>query len=153
MRAQIQASFPTASPANVPSTGRDLPTREGKRVVSALVVDDEPLVRWAIAETLHAAGYEIQEAADADSAVHTLFARASPPDLVLLDLRLPDCADLSLLETVCRLAPAATIILMTAFATPEIRDRAFRLGAAYVLDKPFDVDGLDSLITTLRTRQ
>jgi len=71
---------------------------------------------------------------------------------VLLDLRLPDCSDLSLLETVRRLVPSTPVVLMTAFGTPEIRERARSLGAAGVLDKPFDVDGLAGLVETLRTR-
>ena len=73
--------------------------------------------------------------------------------MVLLDLRLPDCDDLGLLDTVRRLVPAATIILMTAFGTPEVRAQAPGRGAACVLDKPFDVDALDGLIARLRTRQ
>jgi DNA-binding NtrC family response regulator len=115
-------------------------------------VDDEPLIRWAIAETLRADGYDVEEAGDADGTVRALFDDPSWPDLVLLDLRLPDCGDLSLLETVRRLAPAATVILMTAFGTPEIREEARSLGAAGVLDKPFDVDGLTGLVEALETR-
>ena len=60
---------------------------------------------------------------------------------------------MSLLETVLLVAPEATVILMTAFGTPEVRDSALRLGAACVLDKPFDVDGLDGLISGLRGRR
>ena len=94
-----------------------------------LVVDDEPLVRWAIAETLGAAGYEIHEAGDADGACARARS-ARRADVVLLDLRLPDCDDLEPARDRLRLAPEATVILMTAFGTPEIRERALRLGAA-----------------------
>jgi DNA-binding response OmpR family regulator len=76
-----------------------------------------------------------------------------PPDVVLLDLRLPDCSDLSLLATVRLLAPTATVVLMTAFPTREIRERALELGAAYVLDKPFELDDLDGLIARLLARR
>jgi DNA-binding NtrC family response regulator len=117
-----------------------------------LVVDDEPLVRWAIAETLTAAGYELEEAADARSAVRSLRDHANP-DVVLLDLRLPDSSDLTLLTTVRRLAPAAVVILMTAFGTPDVHEQAPRLGAACVLDKPFDVEQLDDLVARLLARQ
>jgi two-component system response regulator (stage 0 sporulation protein F) len=152
MLVQFPATFDTPAGDRLPSSARDLPPRERKHALRALVVDDEPLIRWAIAETLHADGYDVEEAGDADGAVRVLFDDPASPDLVLLDLRLPDCADLSLLETVRRLVPGATVVLMTAFGTPDIRERARGLGAAGVLDKPFDVDGLAGFVAALRTR-
>ena len=150
MLAQIPATIPTPPPGVVLPVAKDLAPRPGKRALQALVVDDEPLVRWAIAETLRVAGYEIQEAGDANGAVRALLEGAAAPDLILLDLRLPDCVDLSLLETVLLVAPEATVVLMTAFGTPEVRESALALGAACVLDKPFDVEGLGDLIAALR---
>jgi DNA-binding NtrC family response regulator len=70
---------------------------------------------------------------------------ARPFDVVLLDLRLPDMHDLSLLATLRQLLPAAALILMTAFGTPEIFADAEALGAA-VLNKPFEIDDLKKLI-------
>jgi DNA-binding NtrC family response regulator len=152
MLAQFPATFSTPAPDQVPPTSRELPWREGKRALHALVVDDEPLLRWAIAETLRDAGYAVDEAADADSTVHALFEHGRAPDVVLLDLRLPDCSDLRLLETVRQLAPAATVILMTAFGSDGVREQARSLGAAGFLDKPFDVDALAGLVASLRCR-
>ena len=151
MLAQIPAaSCITSAEADV-STAKNLPPREGKRALRVLVVDDEPLVRWAIAETLSAEGHDVAEAGDADGTLQALYTPADLPDIVLLDLRLPDCSDLTLLEKVCLLAPAATVILMTAYGTPDIRERACRIGAALVLDKPFDVDGLAGLVSAFRS--
>ena len=150
MLVQFPATFDTPPADLLPSSARDLPQREGKHPLRALVVDDEPLIRWAIAETLRADGYDVEEAGDAEGTVRALFDDPAPPDLVLLDLRLPDCHDLSLLETVRRLVPGATVVLMTAFGTPEIREGACLLGAASVLDKPFDVDGLAGLVASVR---
>jgi DNA-binding NtrC family response regulator len=111
-----------------------------------LIVDDEPLVRWSIAETLATHGYDIAEAADCNTAVRALTAEQRIPDIVLLDLHLPDCSDLKMLATVRRLAPSALVFLMTAFGTPEVRREAQQLGVHRVIDKPFDVDGLNDLI-------
>ena len=149
MLAQIPATFCNPSVESIPSPAKDLPPRERKY---ALVVDDEPLVRWAIAETLRLEGYEVDETGDADSTVHALCTAEKLPDVVLLDLCLPDCSDLTLLETVRLLAPTATAILMTAYGTPAVRERARRLGAAGVLDKPFNVDDLAGLVAAFRTR-
>jgi len=147
---QIPATSCIAAVAPIPSTARDLPARVGKHALRVLVVDDEPLVRWAISETLRAGGYKVDEARDAASTIHALCTDATLPDIVLLDLCLPDSSDLTLLETVRLIAPAATVILMTAYGTPAIRDTARALGAAAVLDKPFDVDRLDGTISRLR---
>jgi DNA-binding NtrC family response regulator len=152
MLVQFPGTFDTPPADPGPSTARDLPQHEGKHALRALVVDDEPLIRWAIAETLRTDGYDVEEAGDADGTIRVLLDNPAGLDLVLLDLRLPDCSDLSLLETVHRLVPGATVILMTAFGTPDLRERARSLGAAGVLDKPFDVDALAPLAERLRTR-
>jgi len=113
-----------------------------------LVIDDEPLIRWCIAETLGAAGYRITEAQDRASALQALDDRPNP-DVVLLDFRLPDSNDLRLLEQIRRAAPAAAIIMMTAFGTPEVTEAALKLGARGVLTKPFDLQDLERLVSSL----
>ena len=109
--------------------------REHLRV---LVVEDELLIRWSIAETLTEAGHEVVQAADAASAVREL-SHGNDPDVVLLDLRLPDSSDLSLLSNVRRLSPRSAVVLMTAFGTPEVTAEALHLGASEVMSKPFDI--------------
>src|SRR5262245_56801574 len=88
-----------------------------------LVVDDEALVRWSVAETLGALDYEIEEAGDGQSAI-----RAVSPDgavdIVLLDLRLPDCHDLRVLAAIRHVSPETRIILMTAFGSAELVQEA-----------------------------
>jgi DNA-binding NtrC family response regulator len=110
-----------------------------------LVVDDEPLIRWSVAESLSDLGFDVEQAADASGALRCVTTAANPFDVVILDLRLPDMHDLSLLGTLRQLLPAATLILMTAFASSEIVADAAALGAP-VLNKPFEVDDLQRLI-------
>ena len=110
-----------------------------------LVVDDEPLIRWSVAESLTDLGLDVEQASDAESALRSITAAALPFDVVVLDLRLPDMEDLSLLGTVRQLLPEASVILMTAFGTPEIIADAQAMGAA-VLNKPFELDELKRLI-------
>jgi DNA-binding NtrC family response regulator len=113
-----------------------------------LVVDDEPLIRWCIAETLGAAGYGITEAQDAASALRAL-AGMTQPDVILLDLRLPDSSDLGLLQQIRSIAPTAAVIMMTAFGTPEVTAAALALGARAVLTKPFDMHDLEHVVRSL----
>src|SRR5215467_8046118 len=116
--------------------------------LTILVVDDEPLIRWSISETLGTAGHRVTEAEDAASALRAL-ACMPPPDVVLLDLRLPDSNDLRLLEKIHTIAPAATVIVMTAFGTPEVTADAFTLGARGVLTKPFDIHDLERVVSSV----
>jgi CheY-like chemotaxis protein len=110
-----------------------------------LVVDDEPLIRWSVTESLSDLGLVVEAASDATSALRTVTNAALPFDVVVLDLRLPDMDDLSLLGTLRQLMPAASIILMTAFGTPELLADAKAMGAS-VLNKPFELDELTRLV-------
>jgi len=118
------------------------------RCLHVLVVDDEPLIRWSISETLGAAGHQVTEAQDAASALQAL-ADVRKPELVLLDFRLPDSSDLGLLAQIRQLAPAATIIMMTAFGTPDVTAGALKLGAVMVLNKPFNMHDLEDIVRSL----
>jgi DNA-binding NtrC family response regulator len=110
-----------------------------------LVIDDEPLIRWSVAESLADAGYIVEQAADAASALKIVADTALRFQVVVMDLRLPDMHDLSLLATFRQVWPDARVILMTAFGTPEILARARALGAE-VLNKPFELDELNRLV-------
>ena len=111
-----------------------------------LVVDDEPLLRWSIAETLARMGHTVVEADDAESAVRTLGEMPEPADVVLLDYRLPDSNDLELLARIRRLAPNSAVIVMTAYGTPDVTSGALELGAYGVVDKPFDMYDLEPML-------
>jgi CheY-like chemotaxis protein len=66
-----------------------------------LVVDDEMLIRWSIAETLRLEGFEVVVGATAAEALDHVKGGA-PFDVILLDFRLPDSNDLLLLESIRR---------------------------------------------------
>lgn len=111
-----------------------------------LVVEDEPLIRWSIAETLARIGHTVIEADDAKSAVRALGEMPEPADVVLLDYRLPDSNDLTLLAAIRRLAPTSAVVMMTAYGTPDVTRRALDLGAYGVVDKPFDMQDLEPML-------
>ena len=113
--------------------------------VHVLVVDDEPLIRWSVAESLGDLGFDVEEACDAASALRIVTSAALPFHVVILDLRLPDMHDLSLLGTIRQLLPEAHLILMTAFGTPELVEDARKIGAD-VLSKPFELADLNRLV-------
>lgn len=113
---------------------------------NVLVVDDESLFRWSVAEKLAERGYKVTEVPDAASAMREFSKGAHPSDVVLLDLSLPDSSDLSVLSTMQRLSPLTPVILMTAHGSPELFEAARRLGAFTSIDKPFEMDDLPALV-------
>lgn len=128
------------------TTVGSIPRARNAAAPRVLVVDDEPLIRWSCAETLGAAGLRVIEVDNGEAALFTLADRRGGTDLILLDLVLPDFRDLSLLDVLHHLAPDVPIILMTAYATPELRQHARELGAFTVIDKPFDMNRLVALV-------
>jgi ATP-dependent Lon protease len=116
-----------------------------KLVRRALVVDDESLIRWSVAETLADAGVDVRQAADASSAMNAVSTAFEAFDALIVDLRLPDMDDLSLLRSLRHLAPDAAMILMTAYGTPETIADAEALGAT-VLAKPFKLEDLKRVV-------
>jgi len=109
-----------------------------------LVVDDEPLIRWSVAETLFDRGYDVVQTGDASGARRAV--GADPFDVVLLDYRLPDSDDLALLETIRVESPATQVIMMTAFGQPEVVRGALALGVYSIVNKPFELQALASLV-------
>lgn len=110
-----------------------------------LVVDDEPLIRWAVREGLESAGYQVIEAGSAREALASLDGTARP-DVALLDVRLPDSDDLSLLRRVRRDAPSCRVIIMTAHGSAELLAEAITAGAFGTLSKPFDMGGMINMV-------
>lgn len=117
------------------------------RALTVLVVDDEALLRWSIAELLRRRGHTVFEAANAGIARQVLARAAGPIDVVLLDYRLPDSSDLRLVEEVRRRLPQSAVVLMTAFGTSDVLQGALERGAYCVLNKPFDMRHVEGVLT------
>lgn len=101
-----------------------------------LVVDDESAIRSLLSTVLAKAGYEVSEAADAE-ALKLRFA-GPQPDLVLLDLKLPDADGMELLPQLKKEWPNTEIIILTGYATLDAAVAATKAGAYDFQKKPFD---------------
>lgn len=115
-------------------------------VAHVLVVDDEPLIRWSLAETLSQRGHVVTEAGDGSEALRVVKRASDRPDVIVLDYRLPDSNDLGLFAAIKRELPEVPIILMTVYGSPEITAGALELGAYRVVGKPFEVQDLATLV-------
>lgn len=123
-----------------------LPMMQGKLPRSVLVVDDEALIRWSVSEGLTEAGWLVRQAANGAEARAVADELAGQPFVILLDLRLPDVNDLSLVHDLRVRHPHVPLILMTAYGTPDQTLMARRAGVVDVLDKPFDIGRVVTLI-------
>lgn len=132
---------------NVPAERGNFSATPGKvRTRRVLIVDDELLIRWSLSEGLSKAGFDVVEAEDARGALARFESGPSEIDAVILDLRLPDSADLGVLRRIRELAPDVPVIMMTAYGTAETTEDALGLGAWHVISKPFDVHRVVKLI-------
>ncbi|MBI4482644.1 MAG: sigma-54-dependent Fis family transcriptional regulator [Acidobacteria bacterium] len=105
-----------------------------------LIVDDEETARYGIRRALSAHGFLFLESGDLASARKVI--RTDAPDLVLLDLNLPDGNGLALLQELSLAAGAPRVIVITARGTERIAADAIKAGAYDYLAKPFEIEDL-----------
>jgi two-component system chemotaxis response regulator CheY len=108
---------------------------------SVLVVDDQDQVRQLIRETLEQAGYEVEEARNGKEGLERY--RAKSPDLVIMDILMPDQDGLEAIMTLSREFPDTRVIAMTGgndtIGVLNFLDVAKMLGARRTLQKPFEL--------------
>ncbi|MGC4192555.1 MAG: sigma-54 dependent transcriptional regulator [Thermomicrobiales bacterium] len=117
-----------------------------------LIADDDESIRSVLRELLEDEGYDVAEAASGQEVIAALSApKDRRPDLVLMDVRMPDKTGMDVLQDLRGSAKTSAdlpIVVMTAYGTSSIAIDAMRLGAYDYLTKPFDLD--DVLLTVQR---
>ena len=108
-----------------------------------LIVEDDTLVRELTATLLSEAGYEVATAGDGWAGLAAL--EASRPDLVLLDLRMPEMDGWAFAQRYRELAePRAPLVLFS--TANDLAEHAVALGAAAWIEKPFAIDALTGIV-------
>lgn len=111
-----------------------------------LVVDDEPDIRSLVSEILEDEGYSVTAAEDG-AAARLAFTR-DEPDLVLLDIWMPDIDGISLLKEWSKGGLSCPVVIMTGHGSVETAVEATRLGAQDFVQKPISLARLLSIVST-----
>lgn len=120
-------------------------------MASLLLVEDEQLLRWALRTKLVRAGHSVQEAAALHEA--ELLLSQHRPQIVLLDVNLPDGNGIDFLAAQRERLAESVVIVMTASGSVEDAVRAMKLGATDFLSKPVDHDELLALLDRAAARR
>jgi len=118
-----------------------------------LVADDDQAIRSILRDLLEGEGYDVDETESGAGVAAALGSKnGGKPDLVLMDIRMPDTSGLEVLRDLSRQGTDAQghlpVIMMTAFGTSNVAIEAIQLGAYDYITKPFNLD--DVVVTVER---
>jgi len=116
-----------------------------------LVVDDEPLIRKFLVETLSRMGFTVKDAPDGAQALDMI--KAETFDLIFTDMKMPHLSGMELLRKVRAVSPESMVIMMTAYATVETAVEAMKIGAFDYIIKPFSPDQIEMAARRAAERQ
>jgi DNA-binding response OmpR family regulator len=114
------------------------------QVSKILVVDDEPEVRKLMEHFLTDRGYQVRLAANGREGLAAINSFA--PDVVLLDMHMPEMDGLETLKELAVRAPGLPVIMVTVNEDVQTTSQLLQLGAADYVPKPFNLDYLEQAI-------
>ena len=117
---------------------------EGKKV---LVIDDEEGIRSLLCLFLKGKGYQTRSAEDAREMIVQL--NKELPDIVFLDIQLPDINGLELLKVIRQFDEEIIVIMMSGYATEEIAKSTLQWGAFDYIRKPFDLEQVERVLSAV----
>ncbi len=109
-----------------------------------LIVDDDLGMRETLEAVLTADGFEVKTAVNGVATKDIINRRTF--DLLLLDMKMPDCSGLELLPKIKEIAPDTEVVMMTAYGTIKSAVEAVKQGAFDFITKPFELDELRLII-------
>jgi len=114
----------------------------GRRV---LVADDEPQLRWLLAQILQDLGFKVVGAA-AEGVEAVELARAHAPEAILIDLRMPNLDGIEATRQICSEA-SPTVVVLSAYADPALQQAALEAGARTCLVKGCGISELAAALS------
>ncbi len=114
-----------------------------------LIVDDEETLTWSMARSLSKDNekFEVVIANNGREAIELL--RRDKIDVVISDIRMPDINGLDLLVKIKKDYPQTSVVIMTAYGSPDIQKEAIRRGSIFYIEKPFEIAEIRKIIFDL----
>ena len=119
-----------------------------KQINTILIVDDEEDLCWLLSNSLKSKGYNVWTANTIDEAMACL---KEAPDLIFLDLKLPDGDGMDLLPAIGKMTPEAVVVIISAYGSEERRLDAKQKGVHRFIDKPLGEEKIMSTIGQFKT--
>lgn len=119
--------------------------------LTILVVDDDPELIWILTEALTKEGYKVFSAEDGKTAIQ--MARNETPDLVLMDISMPDISGIELLGRIKSISKRIAVVMLSAHGEAKTIVNAMQAGADDFIAKPFDNDELKLTISRVLERK
>jgi two-component system response regulator PilR (NtrC family)/two-component system KDP operon response regulator KdpE len=124
---------------------------ERKKGSFILIIDDEPDICKLLQLSLVKHGYKVKY-------VHALtegmqYLQQQQPDLLFLDIHLPDGSGLDALPAIKKKCPALPVITISAYDNGMEKQKALNAGASYFMAKPFNVTNLDEIMSDMLSRK
>jgi two-component system, OmpR family, alkaline phosphatase synthesis response regulator PhoP len=112
-----------------------------------LVVDDDPLIGQFLVDVLDGKGFTVTVARNGKEGLEA--ARSQKPDLILLDVMMPELNGFQVCEALRRDAAleATPVVMLTAMENQKLNELAFEAGAEVCMTKPFQPDRLINIIS------
>jgi len=110
---------------------------EKKKVI---VIDDEQIVLDSVSAMLADEDYEVDTSLSSRKGLDWAIER--PYDILLTDIRMPDIGGLRVLRDIKRVKPSLPVVIITGYATVQLAVQATKLGAAQIVEKPFEPEEL-----------
>ncbi|MCI0532403.1 MAG: sigma-54 dependent transcriptional regulator [candidate division Zixibacteria bacterium] len=108
----------------------------GKEKVKLLIIDDDPKVSWALSEGL-STGFEVLSARDGKEGLKLI--TSHQPELILLDIKMPNMSGLDVLEKIKNLDAQSDVIMLSGHGDTQNVVESIRRGASEFISKPFDI--------------
>lgn len=119
---------------------------ENRPKTRVLLVDDDPEISWAVGRVLTRANCSVSTCGDGAEAIALLRERTF--DVLITDIQMPKLNGLALIEWVAKHCKKMRVVAITAFGCPSVQQVVLRKGAILYLEKPFDPNILQDLISS-----
>jgi DNA-binding response OmpR family regulator len=120
-----------------------------KTALKILTVDDNPSITGCMPFIFAAPLYEVSSANDGDDALAKLDGNPNGYDVIIVDQKMPHLSGVELVQGIRERGITGKIVVLSAHLSPQVREAYHQMGVLVVMDKPFNVKELRSVVNEL----